>query len=145
MENLEYDLSKGKSSELFLKSLNMIFTFDRRQISRTINREILKNIILVIKKTNDISIVHECLNLFLKSDYISEIDFIVDYLSTTYVEKFGSFKSHNILDFGTNSLDFCIVFLKCLTIKITQIPENKRDLLEEIWNNLIVSINQKIK
>ena len=110
MENLEYDLSKGKSSELFLKSLNMIFTFDRRQISRTINREILKNIILVIKKTNDISIVHECLNLFLKSDYISEIDFIVDYLSTTYVEKFGSFKSHNILDFGTIAWIFVLFF-----------------------------------
>lgn len=138
-------LASGQTSILFLQALNNIFIYDKSDLSKNLNKKILKNLVYTLNKTKNINIAKECLNLFIRTNDVNDIDYIINFFKTKYPENFEEFLTYPLLEFGGNcSVQYCIAFLSKLT-KAKNAPElskGKKDYFELIWQQLVNLIKQ---
>lgn len=133
-------IASGQAAALFLRALNNIFAYDKSKLSKDLNKRILINSVYTLNNTKDIFIAKECLNLFLRSNDINNIDYLIDFFKTKYPENFEDRLAFPLLEFGGKcSMEYCITFLSKLT-KVKNDPKlsnEKREQLDSIWQNLV--------
>lgn len=140
LEGGSQKIASGQAAALFLEALNNIFTYDKSETSKKLNKYILKNLVYTLNNTTDISIAKQCLNLFIRTNNIEDIDYIIDFFKTKYPEKFENRLAFPLLEFGGKcSIEYCIAFLSKLTKEknATELSKDKKDFLGSICKQLI--------